>query len=133
MSSEPSVALARSIGRSRGQGCENIAFTHLDFLRDMTPDPLYLADSGKRQQRETRSWDLLLDKGTYDAIALAPALPNGERLIDAYRGRVETALAAGGFFLITCGCNDPARHFGLARMSLLSSIDEQHAILQKMN
>jgi hypothetical protein len=113
ISSEPSIALARSIGRSRGRGCENVAFTHLDFLHEVVPDPLYPSDSEKKQQGETW-WDLLLDKGTYDAIALAPSLLDGERLIDAYRGRVETALGAGGFFLITCECSGSSRHFGLA-------------------
>jgi len=57
-------------------------------------------------------WDLLLDKGTYDAIALAPALPNGEKLVDAYHGRVEAALRPGGLFMITCELN-VLRHFKL--------------------
>jgi len=104
--SEPSIALARSIGRSRGQGCESITFTHVDFLHQRVPDPSHPSDSGQThaQKEGTHLWDLLLDKGTYDAIALAPALPNGEKLIDAYRGRVEAALRPGGLFMIT-SCN----------------------------
>lgn len=121
-SSKPSIALARSIGRSRGQGCESIAFTQLDFLRQVAPEPPYPPDCGQSQQDETRLWDLLLDKGTYDAIALAPTLPNGGKLAGAYRERVENALCPGGFFLITCEFQRPP----LTLRGCVNGLTEQH-------
>lgn len=52
---------------------------------------------------EAQVWDLLLDKGTYDAIALADQALRGEPL-KLYPERVSKALKKGGFFLIT-SCN----------------------------
>jgi len=49
-----------------------------------------------------------LDKGTYDAIALATTLKDGTRPIDNYPFRVSRLLKPGGFFLITCECNGAA-------------------------
>lgn len=56
--SEPSVQLARRIGESRGQGCERVRFECCDIFEEQAPS-LFL-----------REWDLILDKGTYDAICL---------------------------------------------------------------
>lgn len=94
--SEASVKLAQSIAQKHGEGHESITFSTLDFLHQPVPSP------PSSPQLEEDGWDLLLDKGTYDAIALAPPLPSGQKLIDLYPERVEAALRKGGFFLITC-------------------------------
>lgn len=93
INSEASVKLAQSIAQKHGEGHESIAFSTLDFLHQSAPSPPSSQEDG---------WNLLLDKGTYDAIALAPSLPSGKKLIDLYPERVEAALRKGGFFLITC-------------------------------
>lgn len=43
-----------------------------------------------------------LDKGTYDAIALAEKSEDGASLVSRYPPRVSEALKPGGMFLITC-------------------------------
>lgn len=44
-----------------------------------------------------------LDKGTFDAIALAEPMEDGVYMADLYPARVDRLVKAGGYFLITCG------------------------------
>ena len=60
--SEDSVKLAWLVAASREQS--DVTFAQSDFLND---DPLPLPGMNE----SLNSWDLLLDKGTYDAIALS--------------------------------------------------------------
>jgi hypothetical protein len=48
------------------------------------------------------AWDLLLDKGTFDAIALGEKDAAGKSPAAGYPDRVARLLKPGGFFLITC-------------------------------
>lgn len=76
----------------------SISFTTLDFLNHDAPSP----PSSSLENTHQSGWDILLDKGTFDAIALAEPLSDGSKLIDGYPARVEKGLRAGGMFLITC-------------------------------
>ncbi|KAG8932576.1 hypothetical protein FRC01_013206 [Tulasnella sp. 417] len=93
--SEDSVRLARSVARHRSAPA--LRFEASDFL---TEDPPQLEGMGGSEG----SWDLLLDKGTYDAIALADKNKDGSAPIDGYPARVSRLLKSGGCFLIT-SCN----------------------------
>lgn len=94
--SEASITLSRSIAHRCPPGSpsphQNIAFAIVDFLHSPAP----------RAPRSQNGWDLILDKGTYDAIALAPPDEQGNKLIELYPPRVVEALKKGGLFLITC-------------------------------
>jgi len=86
------VKLAQSIAIARGEG---ITFNNCDFLKE---DPPVLSHMGEGV------WDLLLDKGTFDAIALGEKDESGRSPAVYYPGRVQKLLAPGGCFLIT-SCN----------------------------
>ncbi|KAF8312523.1 hypothetical protein DL93DRAFT_2082125 [Clavulina sp. PMI_390] len=93
--SEASVQLAQSIAQKHGEEKIFATFSTLDFLHQPAPPPPADANTAGA------GWDLLLDKGTYDAIALAPS-DDGTKLLDKYPPQVDMALKKGGFFLITC-------------------------------
>lgn len=94
--SEDAVNLARNIAKKRD--IEDITFSTCDFL---TQDPPPISE----EQRDTGridTWDLLLDKGTYDAIALGEKDELGRPPIRFYPSRTARLIKPGGFFLITC-------------------------------
>jgi SAM-dependent methyltransferase len=89
-----SVTLAREIQASKGEGYEDIVFAEYDILgEDQAP-----------------SWvgpgfDVVLDKGTFDAVCLSGEKDGqGRRIAEGYRERVEGLVKRGGRFLIT-SCN----------------------------
>lgn len=90
-----SITLSRQVACSRG--VDEITFKLCDFL---TEDPPSISD----MQEVINSWDLLLDKGTLDAIALAEKNKTGQSPSDLYPARVSRLLRPGGLFLITCPC-----------------------------
>jgi len=94
--SDAAVKLAQAIAGNRG-GSGGITYTHCDFLQDDPPSPNRSSDSG------TANWDLIMDKGTYDAIALGARDANGRSPATHYPDRVARLLKPGGIFLITCG------------------------------
>ncbi|KDQ06390.1 hypothetical protein BOTBODRAFT_70976 [Botryobasidium botryosum FD-172 SS1] len=92
--SADSVRLARLVATQRG--APGLVFAQCDFIHDVpTPIPDIPAEGG---------WDLLLDKGTFDAIALADRNPDGSAPCDEYPPKVALLLKPGGYFLIT-SCN----------------------------
>jgi len=91
------VKLARSVAESRGAA--DISFHACDFLHDDAPPPAHASPDDRQDV-----WDLLLDKGTYDAIALAKKDENGHSPAASYPERVARLLKPGGYFLIT-SCN----------------------------
>jgi len=92
--SEGAVKLAQGIAVERG--APDITFSRCDFLND-TPAPLpYHGD--------VPEWDVIMDKGTYDAIALGPKDEGGRSPAAQYPSRVPRLLKPGGVFLIT-SCN----------------------------
>lgn len=126
--SEDAVRLACAIGKSRTAEAEvsessaeeaqdtdperqhgrpdRITFQVCDFLREEVPlleDMLQPPD----ENVHAAAWDLVLDKGTYDAIALAEKDENGKNGVDYYPARLGRIVKPGGFFLICCASKLP--------------------------
>lgn len=92
--SEGSVELSKRV--AKGRNVDGLTFELVDFIHSR-PTPLSTQLNGL--------WDLILDKGTFDAIALyGTQEANEQHPIDIYPERVEALLPTGGFFLIT-SCN----------------------------
>lgn len=91
--SDAAVKLAQAVAENRG-GSSSITYTQCDFLQDDPPSPNRSSDSA--------NWDLIMDKGTYDAIALGARDANGASPATHYPVRVARLLKPGGIFLITC-------------------------------
>ncbi|KAJ4361778.1 Protein-lysine N-methyltransferase efm4 [Neocucurbitaria cava] len=76
---------------------DDIAFYEWDILTQ-PPDATWLVNSGS-------GFDVVLDKGTFDAICLSQDTDaQGRRICEAYREKVEPLVKKGGRFLIT-SCN----------------------------
>ena len=95
--SRGAVSLAKEIANKRGGGAPSISFSECDFLKD---EPKVLDST--QGASEPGVWDVLMDKGTYDAIALGQKDENGKSPVEKYPGRVTRLLKPGGYFLITC-------------------------------
>lgn len=112
--SEDAVTLAKNIAKARAQDAqdsddersdseeedkaiasERINFRVCDFLKEVAPS----------LDGQSGGWDLVLDKGTFDAMALAEKDEAGRSPADAYPKRVDSAVKQGGFFLIVCESN----------------------------
>lgn len=115
--SSGSIALSQQVARGRAVG--GITFHLCEFL---TEDPPLLP--GMRDA--FNSWDVLLDKGTFDAISLAEKDASGVSPRDTYPKRVSRLLRPTGFFLITC------KRSCQTSQALLDSLP-QRAILPRMN
>jgi EEF1A lysine methyltransferase 2 len=92
--SQDAVKLARMIAHTRNS--EEVVFHVCDFLNELPPPP---ARGGQRDA--LHGWDLLLDKGTYDAIALGEDV-SGKSPAAAYPVRASRLLRESGYFVITC-------------------------------
>jgi EEF1A lysine methyltransferase 2 len=90
--SPDAVKLARMIAQTRNS--EEIGFHVCDFLNEFPPPVPGQLDA-------LAGWDVLLDKGTYDAIALGGDV-SGKSPVAAYPVRASRLLREGGYFLITC-------------------------------
>ena len=111
--SPDAVRLARMVARTRNS--EQIAFHVCDFLSELPvpPPPLPPAASGQQLEADAlRSWDLLLDKGTYDAIALGEKDGSGGPSVAAYPLRASKLLRENGYLLITCKPQDDLNPLG---------------------
>ncbi|KAI9679771.1 MAG: hypothetical protein M1817_004785 [Caeruleum heppii] len=100
--SEQSVVLARRIAQERGLGASTeaaadgnaVRFERWDVVHD-SPDANWVGDG----------FDVVLDKGTFDAISLSDELDeNGLRGSETYATRV-AALAKRGGLLVLTSCN----------------------------
>ncbi|KAH7313322.1 S-adenosyl-L-methionine-dependent methyltransferase [Stachybotrys elegans] len=95
--SAQSVALAQQVAASTSWG-QNVQFREWDVIAGPMEHVLEptLPDEG---------WDVVLDKGTFDAISLSDEKDaQGRRLCEGYRSRVWQLARRGGIFLIT-SCN----------------------------
>lgn len=98
--SPQSVAFARQIASSRGLS-ENITFEEWDVLAG----PFETVLNGP----QTYGWDVVLDKGTFDAISLnSETDAAGRRPCEGYCDRVRQLVRPGGYFIITsCNWTEP--------------------------
>ena len=114
--SQDAVKLARMVARS--QNGEQVAFHVCDFLSELPPPPPPQQQQPQPQPQQAPPaspvlpgqldadvqgpWDLLLDKGTYDAIALGEKDESGRCPAAVYPVRASKLLRENGYFLITC-------------------------------
>jgi len=96
------VKLAAYIAQNRNAA--EVTFEECDFLKNDPPPLPNMEATGA-----PALWDLVLDKGTYDAIALGQRDEKGKSPAAQYPTRVARFLKPGGIFLITCKI-----HFGVA-------------------
>ncbi|KAK0711414.1 S-adenosyl-L-methionine-dependent methyltransferase [Lasiosphaeris hirsuta] len=95
--SERSVRLAVAVGEGRGADKADVEFTVWDVLRG---DFAVIVDPP-----DAAGWDLVLDKGTFDAVSLSDERDaRGRRICEGYGERVARLLRPGGKFLVT-SCN----------------------------
>lgn len=91
--SPASVKLAGQIRDTKGEEYADIAFAEWDLL-SQSPGPWVKG-----------GFDVVLDKGTFDAICLSQETDaQGRRICEGYREKVEPLVKPGGRFLIT-SCN----------------------------
>jgi SAM-dependent methyltransferase len=130
--SERSVELARRVGVSRGvlreEGGEaeeravefrvwDVLHGSLDEVRATTPPPpaSEIQEKGEAAGEEkgngaaaaaaAAGWDIVLDKGTFDAVSLSGERDaQGRRICEGYGERVLQLLRTGGIFVVT-SCN----------------------------
>lgn len=97
--SATSIQLARQIStRHALTGARSITFTTWDMMT-APPRPLVLHGAS------ARGWDIVLDKGTFDAISLSDIVDaQGRRQCEAYRAHVLPLIRIGGLLLLT-SCN----------------------------
>ncbi len=98
--SEKSVEFAKRIWGERleGEGKREIEFRWWDI---MSADPEGTVLEGGQE----RGWDVVLDKGTFDAISLSEERDGeGRRICEGYRERVVPLVREGGVLLVT-SCN----------------------------
>lgn len=96
--SDPSTAAAAAATDEQEEGSgREIEFAAWDLLAS-SRDTVLSGD-------QARGWDVVLDKGTFDAISLSEARDDqGRRACEAYKGRVLPLVREGGLFLVT-SCN----------------------------
>jgi hypothetical protein len=99
------------VAEARSQNSEQVTSFHVcDFISELPPPPppplASPAPSGQLNADVQGSWDLLLDKGTYDAIALGEKDESGRSPIAVYPIRASKLLRENGYLLITCKSQD---------------------------
>lgn len=105
--SERSVELARTLAKFEAKQSPvgetltgQLAFEVYDIFEDASPKETWWESSG---------WDLVIDKGTFDAISLssdtvANAQGRERRVCELYPRKVKRLVKAGGFLVVT-SCN----------------------------
>lgn len=96
-----SIEFARKIASDKGYGSSDgrgeVEFAHWDIMTE-SPTPIL---SPPNQS----GWDVVLDKGTFDAISLSEEVDaQGRRICEGYKERVVPLIKKGGILLIT-SCN----------------------------
>jgi hypothetical protein len=100
--SEKSIEFARRIagdkGFGAGTGRREVEFKWWDL---MSEDPVGVVLEGGNE----KGWDVVLDKGTFDAISLSEEKDaSGRRICEVYKERVVPLIREGGILLVT-SCN----------------------------
>ena len=120
--SADAVKLAKSIALTRKS--QEITFNMCDFLNEAPPLLSHML-----QEIRQDVWDLLLDKGTFDAIALGEKDESGRSPATRYPEHVAKSLKPGGYFLITCAFIVFAT--GILKHGCLMPLQLQHVISLK--
>ncbi|WFD45109.1 hypothetical protein MPSI1_003786 [Malassezia psittaci] len=100
--SNASVDLAKAIGKQRGECFERIQFQVADLREDSDVDKL------KQAANHGHGWDILCDKGTFDAVALSSQPVHGRLPTDLYVSAVAKLLRRSSterpsiFFITSC-------------------------------
>ncbi|EGO58194.1 hypothetical protein NEUTE1DRAFT_82502 [Neurospora tetrasperma FGSC 2508] len=105
--SEQSVELARRVLRTRVLGEDVPEFKVWDVLNGDFSTVQARPPSSQQplEGDKNAGWDLVLDKGTFDAVSLSDSRDSrGRRICENYGARVLQLLRPGGFFLVT-SCN----------------------------
>jgi EEF1A lysine methyltransferase 2 len=92
--SPDAISLAKKVAAGHGEEAARIKYSLCDFLKE---DAVLSDGDG-----DVYEYDLVLDKGTYDAMALGKKDENGRAPSARYPARVARHLREGGYFLITC-------------------------------
>jgi SAM-dependent methyltransferase len=96
--SEKSIEFARRISATDKEGEQDIEWTIWDIMKE-SPDPKVLSG------QQAHGWDVVVDKGTFDAISLSEETDEqGRRICEGYRERVLKLVRRGGVLLVT-SCN----------------------------
>jgi EEF1A lysine methyltransferase 2 len=90
--SSGAIELAQKVALARGESLSMITYRVCDFLNIDVP----------KLDDQDPPFELILDKGTFDAIALSFKNADGSSPCDLYPIRLSEALSSGGYFLITC-------------------------------
>jgi hypothetical protein len=100
--SEKSVEFARRIADDKGfgtrSGAAEVEFRWWDI---MLQDPMGVVLEGQNE----KGWDVVLDKGTFDAVSLSEEKDqSGRRVCESYKERAVPLIRDGGILLVT-SCN----------------------------
>lgn len=99
--SQGSVDLSAAIAKQRDED-EAPAYTDITFAVCDFLDPESSIPPPGNEGTGDGVWDLILDKGTYDAMSLMNKDEQGTLPLEGYVPRVVRLLRPGGHFLITC-------------------------------
>lgn len=98
--STKSIEFAKQVAENKGLGKGSeakVEFVEWDILKS---DPEILL-TGKQE----KGWDVVLDKGTFDAISLSDETnAQGRRIVEGYKERIVPLMRKGGRLLVT-SCN----------------------------
>lgn len=99
--SQKSIEFAKRIAKDKGFGTSDerkeVEFEWWNIM-NQSPEPILSTPS-------TQGWDVVLDKGTFDAISLSEETDSqGRRICEGYKERVVPLIREGGILLIT-SCN----------------------------
>jgi SAM-dependent methyltransferase len=98
-----SITLAQEVEASQRQAlAEGDYDDDEEIINDVTTD--WRVVDLLRHDFEGEEWDLVLDKGTFDALCLSEEMVDGKLPSQVYPERIAKVVKEGGFFLIT-SCN----------------------------
>jgi len=98
--SQKSIEFARRIAEDKGFGEGTDGVVEFKYWDVMNDDPKVCLDGPNAD-----GWDVILDKGTFDAISLSSEKDaQGRRIFEGYKERIVPLMRDGGLLLIT-SCN----------------------------
>jgi len=92
--SPASVTFAETIAKGRGVA-DSTRFEVVDVIKDDLASAAWVPEAG---------FEVVLDKGTFDAISLSDEALDGRRVVECYPDKVAGVLKKGGWLVVT-SCN----------------------------